>query len=114
MAISTTVAATINLFTDFLLIGLIGVYAAPISSLLGYLVISIWRVIDVNRRHCHIDIPKKKILTILLVLVMVLLGYYSANLYLQLCNAVLCTLVTFFLNRDMLIEFAAPILKRFM
>ena len=47
---SSAVAAAINILVDLLLIKLIGLYAAPVSTICAMLYLSIYRYIDVNRR----------------------------------------------------------------
>ena len=46
---SSAVAAAINILVDLLLIKLIGLYAAPVSTICAMLYLSIYRYIDVNR-----------------------------------------------------------------
>lgn len=79
IAVSTTVAAFINLLVDVLLIKIVGVYAAPISSICGYAAISIWRLIDINKRHCKISIRKKNLIGIMLMLIISLCAYFAKN-----------------------------------
>ena len=98
VAISTAVAAAVNLGTDIALIGFIGMYAAPVSSILAYLTISIWRVIDINRRHCRISMPLKRIVGILIMLAIALTGYFSEILWVRIVTLAVVVLITFAVN----------------
>lgn len=102
VAISTAVAAAVNLGTDLALIKFIGMYAAPVSSILAYLTISIWRLIDVNRRHCRISMSFKNILFILLMLTVSLIGYYSNNILIQISVLVIIVILAFWINWNFL------------
>ena len=51
MGVTTFVAAVINLTIDLLLIKLIGIYAASISTVAGYLFLFIFRTVDLHKRY---------------------------------------------------------------
>lgn len=99
VAITTAVAAILNLGVDLVLIQRIGIYSAPISSLVAYLVIGIWRIIDVKKRYIKLYFPRSVLFSLLLMGIYVLLAFYSENRIFQ-ASAVLITLVySAFLNR---------------
>lgn len=112
VAISTMIAAGINLVVDLLLIKSIGYYAAPISSICGYMVISIWRLIDVNKRHCRISISIKKSVALVTLLLVVIVGYYSKEIILQLSILIVVAIISFLINKELLLDMFSPILKR--
>lgn len=99
IAISTGVAALVNLGTDIAMVNFIGMYAAPVSSILAYLTISIWRIIDINKRHCKISMPFRRIALILLMLAIALAGYFIPTMWAHgaglLAVAVIAILVNF-------------------
>ncbi len=107
VALTTAVAAVINLVTDILLIKYIGIYAAPVSSVLGYLTISIWRLIDVNKRHCKITMPIRKVFLLVVLFAAVLAGYYSNNVLLQIILLLAIALITILMNKFMIISIFA-------
>ena len=84
VASSTMIAAIINIVVDLALIKVIGMYAAPLSSVCGYMTISFWRLRDVNKRHCKISMSKKKITTLTLLYVITTAGFYSGRIEVQL------------------------------
>ena len=51
IGITTTIAATINLGIDLILIPSIGMWAASLSTLVGYLFLFICRIIDLRKYH---------------------------------------------------------------
>lgn len=64
---TTTIAAIINLILDLVGIPLIGMYAASISTLMGYLFLFIYRIYDLKKYH-HIKIRYKKLILLLTML----------------------------------------------
>ena len=76
-ALTTVVAALVNIIIDIILVKRIGVYAAPVSSLCGYLVISIWRLIDVNNRYCKIYLGKKSTVMLFAALAIAFCAYWT-------------------------------------
>lgn len=110
VAISTMVAAAINLFTDVALIPVIGAFAAPVSSICGYMTISVWRLADVNKRHCRIVLPAWKILVLLILLGVTLFAYFSGSRIFQFFTLVLAAIISLVLN----ISFLKDILEMFL
>ena len=111
-AMTTVVAAVINIGTDILLIGSIDIYAAPISSICGYVVISMWRLIDVNNRHCKIYMKKEKISILLGMLVVTLISYWNDNLFVKLGALVVTFIGALVLNNSILKVFIDILMKR--
>ena len=59
MGVTTFTAAVINLTIDLLLIKLIGIYAASISTVAGYLFLFIFRTVDLHKKYgLNIDFTK--------------------------------------------------------
>jgi len=113
VAASTVAAAAVNLLVDISLVKLIGAYAAPISSICGYATISFWRLYDVNKRHCAIKMPGKKVVILIVALAVSLVGYYMKYKLLQvLCLAFIAALAML-INRKFLLEIYETIAKRF-
>lgn len=77
VAVSTLAAAVINVAVNLLLIKFIGTFAAPVSSICGYATISVWRLFDVNKRHCKIRMSFKKIIVLCGMLVVSCFSFYS-------------------------------------
>ena len=112
VAISTAVAAAVNLGTDIAMIKFIGIYAAPVSSILAYLTISIWRIIDVNKRHCKISMTIRRVLFILGMLAISLGGYYSNTKAIQIVTLTIVALAAVWINWNFLKKLKALIRRK--
>lgn len=106
VAISTSVAAIINIGVDVLLINIIGVYAAPVSSIAGYATISLWRLYDVNKRHCKISMPTWKVVALVGLLCVSLVGFYSNYTLVNAITFCIVLLGTVLLNKSLLLYFS--------
>ena len=78
IAITTIIAAILNIVVDLMLVNYIGIYAAPVSSLVSYLAITIWRVAIINRRYYKIRIGLKYVVCIFAILPISLLSFYGS------------------------------------
>lgn len=112
VAASTMAAAAINLAVDVGLVKIIGMYAAPISSICGYAVISVWRLYDVNKRHCRVVMPLKKIVFLSINVIITIFCYYSGNLGLQILALLLIIAISYVLNRHFLLDIGKMISKK--
>lgn len=104
VAYSTMVAAIINLIVDIVLIKYVAVYAAPISSICGYMFISVWRIIDVNKRHCKIGLPVKKLILLLVNLSIALISFYCSNMLIQFIGLIIVIAISIMLNKSFLLD----------
>lgn len=104
-------AGIINLVVDLLLIRVIGLYAAALSTLLGYLVMAIYRYFSV-RKYITIRISTKQLLISLLMTTIVVCTYYTGNRWLQ-GSILLATIIyTIISNRKMILGLVNSILSR--
>ena len=71
-------AAVINIITHILLIKYIGMYAAPVSTILGYAAMTIYRYFDIKK---YINIPLKlsSIMTVIVFMAVTMISYYHGN-----------------------------------
>ncbi len=111
VAVSTSAAAVVNIVVDLALIKFIGIYAAPISSICGYAAISIWRLIDVNRRHCKVSMEIKKLFILFSMLVVSMLGYYINSLPLEIASLLYVIVIALLINREFLKELKTIVIK---
>ena len=112
-AISTTtlLAALINLVVNFLLIRSIGLYAAAISSLVAYIVITLIRHTDIQRLAV-LKISKTYLLIEAVVYIPVLISYYKKNLVLSGLMLVLGGVYCIWQNREIMISTLNLIYKK--
>lgn len=112
VAISTMVAAAINLFVDIILIKIVGIYAAPISSICGYMAISFWRLIDINKRHCKIHMSVGKVILLIVCLLVAMVGYYSNIFVIECITFATVVIISLRLNKNFLLELFKTLLKK--
>lgn len=112
VAISTVVAALINVSVDLLLIRSIGMYAAPVSSACAYMTISFWRLWDVNKRHCKICMPGKKIVTLMIMFVLATFSFYTKRWPLQILCIVIVVVVALRMHLSFIKQLVQVFIKR--
>jgi len=95
------------------LVKVIGAYAAPVSSICGYATISFWRLYDVNKRHCRVAMPLRKVFILITMLGISLVGYYLFGKVLQAVCLLIVVIFAVFINRSFLSDIVGVIKKRF-
>lgn len=111
VAKTTMIAAIINLTIDIALIKVIGIYAAAISTLVSYMLLAIYRYIDVQK-YVKVKIRKKNIVVNSIVFILVVVLYLYNNIALNVINLLLCILYAIIVNKELLIEFKKVIGKK--
>lgn len=96
--------AAINLITNLILIRLIGLYAASVSTLLAYAVMMVYRCFDVQK-YVKIVIPRRKIFRSFVLICFVAVTYYMAETALQILALMITIIYSTIDNRELLIEF---------
>lgn len=85
VGITTIIAAFCNLAIDFVLVNLIGIYAGSISTLVSYIILTVYRMIDIQKiQKISFNIPK--ILCLLMVLITMGVLSYQRVLLCDLIN----------------------------
>lgn len=111
VAKTTMIAAIINLTIDIALIKVIGIYAAAISTLVSYMLLAIYRYIDVQK-YVKVKIPIKNIVVKSIIFILVVVLYLYNNIALNVINLLLCILYAIIVNKELLIEFKKVIGKK--
>lgn len=111
VAKTTMIAAIINLTIDIALIKVIGIYAAAISTLVSYMLLAIYRYIDVQK-YVKVKIPIKNIVVNSIIFILVVVLYLYNNIALNVINLILCILYAIIVNKELLIEFKKVIGKK--
>jgi len=104
-------SAIINIIVNLLLINFVGLFAATISTFVAYLIMTIYRISDVNKRYFKIVMDEKFIIRTFLVLVVILLIYYLGNIYIQMFGILFVMIYALRENRNC-IKVVLNILKR--
>lgn len=92
-------AAIINLIVNLGLIKFIGLYAASISTLAAYFIMSIYRLHDV-KKYITIKLDKKFILSSAIMIVILFVSYYINNLYLNIAIVLITVLYAWLVNKN--------------
>ncbi len=111
VAFSTIISAIINVVVDIVLIKQIGVYAAPVSSICGYAFVSIWRLIDVNKRHCKIRMPLMRVVQLSIMLLISLVLFFAKAIYIKCILFVLIIIMSVYVNYSFICEIGVLFLK---
>lgn len=101
LAKSTIWSAIINIVTHLALIKFIGLYAASISTFIGYGTVMIYRVIDV-KNYMDIKYDKRMFASVFLLSIGSLITYYSNNLNIQMIWALVIVFYSIVSNKDIL------------
>lgn len=102
IANTSIISAIINIIVHIALIKVIGLYAAVISSFASYFVMSIYRIIDINKKYIKIDVDYKFILRSLIVFILVITCYYINNMYLNIMALVVAIVYALLINKKSL------------
>lgn len=101
VAKTTIFSGLINVITHFLLIKFIGLYAASVSTFLGYAIMMVYRYIDVQR-FVKIKIHATTILQIIGLYILSVICYYSQSMIVRLIGTVVLVCIVLWLNQEML------------
>ncbi|NME63975.1 oligosaccharide flippase family protein [Clostridium cadaveris] len=102
VGITTTIAAAINLIVDILLINIIGLYAASISTLVSYFVLAIYRMYDVQKFQRVYYRKKKMIIMCCLLITMCYLCFIN-KFILNIFNLILAISLSILYNKKIIL-----------
>lgn len=111
VAKTTVLAAIINLAIDIVLVKFIGIYAAAISTLVSYMLLAIYRYIDVQK-YVKIKFLKKDIAINIIIYVFTTILYYYNNIILNIINIMFAIIYAIIINKDILLEGKKIILNK--
>lgn len=112
LAYSTVAAAIINVLVGVLTIKFIGLYAAPVSTIVSYVVIVIYRYIDL-RKYVPLKLDYKKLAIITLLLAVTLVVYYIGGWVLKVLVLAVDALAAFLLNKTIIMGLPKMMLEKF-
>ena len=102
VGITTIIAAALNLAIDFASVHFIGIYAASISTLVSFIFLFIYRMIDV-RKLVKIKYDLKHILIVIGILIVEAVFCFMQNTILNIVNIIFGIVVFTVLNRPLII-----------
>lgn len=105
-------SALINIVVNLCLIKFIGLYASTIANLTAYFIMSVYRLYDLKKKYFEIKIDRTFIISTVLVLIPILLAFYSNNMILYLIGLAIAVIYAYVINRKNLNKIFKMILKR--
>lgn len=109
IAKTSILAAIINIIINLVLIKFIGLYSASISTFIAYLLMAIYRYIDVQK-YIKIKIDFKLILNTIIISIIVFVTYYLRITWISIISLIITVLYTIVINRNTM-EFVVKSLK---
>lgn len=110
IAKTSLVAAVVNIIIHLGLIKFIGVYAAVVSTLGSYFIISIYRFFDIRKNYLKIKIDKKMLFTSMIILMTVVFVYYYNKLVSNIISFICSSILLLIYNKNTL-NFIKNIIK---
>lgn len=101
IAKTTIVAAAINIVVNLVLIKIIGLYAASFSTLVGYFVTMVYRIID-TKKYLNIRYNWKKYLCIGAGVILSIAIYYLNNKWISIVSFPIFVLIMLLINKESL------------
>ncbi len=102
VARTTVMAAIINIAINILMIKIYGLYAAAVSTLLSYIVVAIYRYIDVNK-GISMKLNRNLFIITMAIFIFSSIFYYINNLVLNLLNLLIIIIILIILNKNMIL-----------
>lgn len=99
IANTSFVASILNIVIHITLIHFIDLYAAAVSTLASFFIMSIYRLYDINKRYFKIRIEKKFVVFTMISFVVILLCYYTQNIIFSLFSILWAGIYAFVVNR---------------
>lgn len=99
IAKTTIIAAAINIVVNLSLVNFIGLYAASISTFVGYFVALVLRIIN-TRKYININYDIRKYLLVFAVLGLSIIIYYLNNIVVSLVFSPVFIVIAFLLNKS--------------
>ena len=99
IANTSIVSAIINIVVHLSLIKFVGLYAAAISTFASFFIMSIYRLIDINKKYFKIKINKFLIIKTIITLIIVIPLYYINNIYLNIISLIIAIIFAWNINK---------------
>ena len=99
IANTSIVSAIINIVVHLSLIKFVGLYAAVISTFASFFIMSIYRLIDINKKYFKIKINKFLIIKTIITLIIVIPLYYINNIYLNIISLIIAIIFAWNINK---------------
>ena len=112
VAVTSMMAAILNIVINLILIKFIGLYAAAISTMLSYMIMAIYRHYDL-KKYVNIKYEKELIIRSIIVFTILISIYYINNKYINIIGILITILYVFLFNKDVIKYLLNFIQKKF-
>lgn len=110
VGVSSIIGAVINSVVNISLVRLIGLYAASLSTVVSYIILVVYRMIDVKRKgYATIKYNYPKMISCMVLVIACCVLCFQRELILDILNLIIGSIVFFILNKS----YIAMLLKRF-
>ena len=96
-------SGVINIGSNLIMIKFIGIYAASLSTLLSFMVIALYRYIDVQK-YVKIRLSKKLIIQTIIIFLITIFIYYKNNIILNVFGMILVTVYSVVINKGFILQ----------
>lgn len=103
----------LNIVINLVCIKYIGIYAAAISTAIAFLVMGVYRCIDVQK-YVKIKFNKKMIIEIILVFSIATIIYYINNIYINIISALVINIYIVYTNKKDIIQLYNELKQKFL
>ena len=99
VGVSSAIGAVINAIVNISFVHFIGLYAASISTIVSYLALVVYRVVDIERKkYVHIEYKKKRIILCMMLIILCSVLCYMKNPVFNIVNIVIAIVSFVILN----------------
>ena len=102
VGLTTMAAAVVNLIIDFSLIKFVGIWAGSLSTMISYLVLWIYRMVDIQKFQ-EVKIDKRIIFGSIISLIIMAITCFQNTMFCNLLNIVFCCIILAVFDRDILV-----------
>ena len=103
IAKTSVYAGIINIVAHIVLVKFIGLYAAPVSTIIAFGLMAIYRYFDL-KRYINVPLSKKVVLEVSGMFIVSCISFYSNNMILQVVILVVIACIIFVINKTMLLQ----------
>ena len=107
---SSALAAVLKIIISIGLVGYLKIYAAAISTMVSYIVLWVYRIIDC-KKFFNVKIPFKKLIILIVILIFNSSLYYLDNNMIQIFAFIFSSIIFIIFNRAILIKAYSKIPK---
>ncbi len=111
LALTAIYAGIINTAVNLILVKKIGIYAAPISTIISFGIMGVYRYIDI-KKYIKLSINIKKILLIIISYIIIYILYFNENFILRIISLIISIIIFLIMNNNY-IESLFKLLKRY-